>query len=149
MRVLLVALSATSMGDELVGHVEALQRVRASVHLVSRAAPAPALAAVLDGRTAIGAPVAMWRLPRPLSKVRVEPNRLVDAVRLARGRRCRTLVASADALVAVDPTAVAAVWLAARQRRDAPAIQGLAAAVTRLAAGLDGVYPSGTDPLTR
>ena len=149
MKVLLVALSATPMGDELVGHVEALKRVGASVHLVSRAAPVPALDAVLDGRTAIGAPVAIRRLPGPLSKVRVEPNRLVDAVRLARGRRYRALVASADALVAVDQTAVPAVWLAARRRPDALAIQGLATAVTRLSARLDGVHRSGTEPLTR
>ncbi len=149
MKVLLVALSATPMGDELVRHVEALQRAGASVHLVSRAAPAPALVGVLDGRTAFGSPVAVRRLPGRLSKVRVEPNRLVDAVRLARGRRCRTLIASADALVAVDPTAVPAVWLAARRRPDAPAINGLAAAVTRLSAGLNGVHPSGTEPLTR
>lgn len=148
MKVLLVALSATPIGEELVGHVEALQRSGASVHLVSRAAPARALAAVLDGRTALGGPVVVWRLPGPLSKVRIEPNRLVDAVRLARGRRCRSLVASADALVAVDGTAVPSVWLAARRQPDVHAIQGLAAAVTRLSARRDDV-PSSTQPLTR
>ena len=141
MKVLLFAMGPTPPGEAFVSGVTALHESGASVRLISRGAPAPALAALLDEVVVVPTrtrelrlPAGM-RLPRPLAplrKLRADPGRLACAVRTSFGSRTRALVAAADVLVAVDEAAIPAVWLAARRNRSAAALDGVPAAVSRL-----------------
>jgi hypothetical protein len=116
----------------MVAGVEALQRAGASVELISRQAPSPALLAVLDGVTAL--PPARVRLgPVRLGRLRLDPDRLPAALRLPRAPSTRTVLAGADVVVAVDQAAIPAAWLAARRSPRVVALSGLPAAVTRCA----------------
>jgi hypothetical protein len=132
MNVVLVALSSTAPGQSVHTSVEALRQSGVAVHLVSRTPPAPDLASALNGYTSVGRPVSPWHLPGRLHKIRIEPNRLVDAIALQRRRGARELLAAADVIVALDATAVPAVWLAARRGPDAVALNGMPAAMTHL-----------------
>jgi len=146
-KVLLVAMGPTIPGDGLVAGVQALQRNGSHVELVSRRPASEALAAVLDGvhplpsgPAAPGAGAAalttlLSRLPGPARKLRFDPDRLAGALRLNRDAATRSLVRTADVVVAVDQAAVPAVWWAARRRPSLIALNGVPAAVTRLTAG--------------
>jgi hypothetical protein len=132
MRVVLVAIGPSVPGDGLVAGVEALRRAGASVELISRQAPSAALAAVLDGITAL--PPARVRLaPVRRGRLRLDPDRLPAALRLRRAPSTRALLAGADVVVAVDQAAIPAAWLAARRSPRVIALSGLPAAVTRYA----------------
>ena len=142
MNVLLLAMGQAAPGEALVAGVRALRGAGATVHLVSRAAPSPGLAAALDDVVVVGTRARELRLPgrvrlprplAPLRKLHADPGRLACAVRVCFGGRTADRVACADVLVAVDEAALPAVWLAARRNRSAAALDGVPAAVTRLA----------------
>jgi len=133
-RVVLVSLGATAPGEALLAGVERLRADGATVHLLSRVGPASALAAALDGTSAVGHGAIGRRSGGTISagKLKLDPHRLPGAARVVLGRRSRALLRGADALVAVDAAALPAVWLAARTvNRRAIAVNGLPAALTR------------------
>ncbi len=151
MNVLLIAMGPTPPGDNLISGVLALTRAGARVDLVSRHPPGPELAQALAGVHPLpagrmsGAPAGglsrglsrrtatvVARLPGPLRKLRLDPDRLPGAVRVLRRRASADLVAAADVVVALDAAAVPAAWLAAHRHRDLIALSGLPAAVNRL-----------------
>jgi hypothetical protein len=127
--VILLSLGASAPGDALVAGVEQLRSEGATVHLISRTPPAPALAALLDGHVPVSRPGGG---AITVSKLRVDPHRLPGALQAVLSGRPRTLVRAADALVAVDAAALPATWLAARVNRRAIAVNGLPAALSRL-----------------
>lgn len=125
----LVSLGDAAPAEVLRADVERLREQGFRVHLVSRVAPAPALAEVLDGHTAVGRPRGGTL---HLGKIRIDPHRLPGAVRVVLGRSTRAVARDADVLVAVDAAALPATWLAARLNRRALAVNGLPAAITRI-----------------
>jgi hypothetical protein len=128
--VVLLSLGASAPGDALVAGVEQLRAEGAAVHLISRTPPAPALAGLLDGHVAVGRPGGG---AVRVSKLRVDPHRLPGAVQAVLRGRSRSLLRTADVVVAVDAAALPATWLAARLNRRAVAVNGLPAALSRLA----------------
>jgi hypothetical protein len=129
-RVVLISLGAAAPGEALLAGVAQLRAEGAAAHLISRTPPTPALAAELDGRVAVGRSGAR---AFTVGKLKVDPQRLPGAARVVAGRTGRALVRSADVLVAVDVPALPAAWLAARVNRRALAVNGLPAALARLA----------------
>jgi len=125
----LVSLGSAAPAEALRADVEQLRDRGYRVHLVSRVAPVPTLAEVLDGRTAVGRPTGGTL---QVSKLKLDPHRLPGAAVVVLGGTAGPLVRQADVLVAVDATALPAVWLAARVNRRALAVNGLPAAVSRL-----------------
>lgn len=115
MTVLLIALGPSVPGDGLISGVRALQAAGHRVHLIHRCPPSPALAEVLDGVTPLPPGRLRWR-PVAAGKLRLDPDRLPAARRLARHAGTRDLLREAEVLVAVDQAAIPAVWLAARRR---------------------------------
>jgi hypothetical protein len=134
--VVLVSLGSAPPGEALLAGVAQLRTAGLPVHLISRVPPAPALAALLTSRVAAGRSRsrAGGRELRA-GKLKVDPHRLPGAIGLQLNGRTRGLLADAVALVAVDAAALPAVWLAARRNRHAIAVNGLAAALTRLIPG--------------
>lgn len=135
MRLLLVAMGPSIPGDGLLAGVQALRAAGHRVELVSRRAPSPRLSAELDARTPLPGP----RVQLPgirAGKLRIDPDRLPGAWRLARHPSTREAVTTAEVLVAVDQAAIPAVWWAARRRarRGRPplaALSGVPAAQNR------------------
>jgi hypothetical protein len=128
-RVILLSLGATPPGEALVAGVQDLRADGAEVRLVSRVAPAPALAATLDGTVRVGRPAGG---AVAVGKLTVDPHRLPGAASVVLSIRTRRLLRTADVLVAVDAAALPAAWLAARLNRRALAVNGLPAALARL-----------------
>lgn len=127
-RAVLVSLGTAAPGEALSAGVRELQARGHEVTLVSRTAPAAALAAALDARVAVGRPGGTLQV----SKLKLDPHRLPGAASVVLGRATRALMRRADLLVAVDAPALPAVWLAARLNRSAAAVNGLPAALTRV-----------------
>jgi hypothetical protein len=124
-------------GDGMVAGVGALRRAGHDVHLITRRPAAPSLIAVLDGVTPLRPPrllpASVAGRPLGVGRLRADLDRLPGALRLARTAATRSLLGSADVLVAVDQAAIPAVWWAARRHRPRAALLGLPAAVTRFA----------------
>jgi hypothetical protein len=122
-RAVLVSLGPVAPGDALLAGVERLRADGASVWLLTRTPPVPALAAELNGGLVrLGS---LTRTPLAVGKLRLDPNRLPGAVRLLLRRETRRLVRDAELIAAVDAAALPAVWLAARLNRRATATHGL------------------------
>jgi len=119
----LVSLGPAAPGDALLAGVAALRASGATVHLLTRTPPVPALAAALNGDL-VRLP-SLRRAPLAVGKLRLDPNRLPGAVRLLLRRETRRLVTDADLIAAVDVAALPAAWLAARLNRHATATHGL------------------------
>lgn len=131
--VVLVSLGAAPPGQALLAGVQQLRADGSRVVLVSRTTPVPDLAEALDAHVGVGRP-ALAGLTGQLriGKLLVDPHRLPGAAELLLRSTTRSLVRTADALVAVDAAALAAVWLAARVNRRAIAVNSLPAALNRL-----------------